>query len=181
MSYKITNSHSLWFTGYPSSGKSTIAKLFKLKLKSYKIPVLILDGDELRTNFFHRSEYNKLDRIKSTRFALSLVKFMMQINVIIIVSGNHATKEQRRLAKQEIKKKYSEIWISCPLNVCKKRDVKNLYKKAKQNNIKNLVGYDIKFDNPKNYDLKINTTKKKADCINKLLTFLKKKKILINK
>ena len=51
---------------------------------------------------------------------------MMQINVIIIVSGNHATKEQRRLARQENKKKYSEIWISCPLNVCKKRDVKNL-------------------------------------------------------
>ena len=62
-----------------------------------------------------------------------------------------------------------------------RKEMSKIYKKAKQNNIKNLVGYDIKFDNPKNYDLKINTTKKKADCINKLFTFLKKKKILINK
>ena len=106
---------------------------------------------------------------------------MMQIEVIIIVSGNHATKMQRKLAKQKVGKKYSEIWISCPLNICKKRDVKNLFKKAKQNNIKNLVGHDIKFDIPKNYDLKLDTTKNKVDCVNKLFTFLKKKKILVNK
>ena len=57
--------------------------------------------------------------------------------------------------------------------------MKNLYKKAKLNNIKNLVGHDIKFDIPKNYELKIDTTKKKEVCVNKLFTFLKKKKILI--
>ncbi len=181
MNYKITNSHSLWFTGYPSSGKSTIAKLLKSKLKYYKIPVLVLDGDEIRRKFLQRLKYNKLDRIKSAKFSISLVKFLMQINVIVIVSANHASQEQRKLARQKIKNKYSEIWISSPLSTCKKRDVKNLYKKAKQNNIKNLVGHDIKFETPKNYELKIDTTRKKEDCVNKLFTFLKKKKILINK
>lgn len=181
MNYKISSSHSLWFTGYPSSGKSTIAKLLKSKLKSYKIPVLILDGDEIRKNYFKGLKYNRLDRIKSLKFAISLVKFMMQIDVIMIVSGNHATKMQRKLARRKVGNKYSEVWISCPLTICKKRDVKNLFKKAKQNNIKNLVGHDIKFDTPKNYDLKLDTTKDKVDCVNKLFTFLKKKKILVNK
>jgi adenylylsulfate kinase len=181
MNYKISSSYSLWFTGYPSSGKSTIAKLLETKLKSHKIPVLILDGDEIRKNFFQGLKYSKLDRIKSLKFAISVVKFLMQINVIVIISGNHATKEQRKLARQKIKKKYSEIWISSPLSVCKKRDVKNLFKNAKQNNINNLVGHDIKFDKPKNYDLKLDTTKRKVDCVNKLFTFLKNKKILIKK
>ena len=103
MNYKISSSYSLWFTGYPSSGKSTIAKLLETKLKSHKIPVLILDGDEIRKNFFQGLKYSKLDRIKSLKFAISVVKFLMQINVIVIISGNHATKEQRKLARQKIK------------------------------------------------------------------------------
>ena len=181
MNYKISNSYSLWFTGYPSSGKSTIAKLLKAKLKVQKIPVLILDGDEIRKNFFHKLKYNKLDRMKSLKFAISLVKFLMRINIIVIVSGNHATKEQRKLARKVIKKKYYEIWISSPLSVCKKRDVKNLFKNAKQKNINNLVGHDIKFDKPKDYDLKLDTTKSKIECVNKLFNFLKKKKILVKK
>lgn len=179
MDYKISNFHSLWFTGYPSSGKTTLAKLLKIKLESYKIPVLILDGDELRRNYFTGLGYNKLDRIYSTKFAISLVKLLMQLNVIVIVSGNHASTQQRKLAKQKIKKRYSEIWISSPLNICKKRDVKNLFKKAQKNKIKNLVGHDVKFEVPKNYDLKIDSTKNKDECVNRLFLFLLKKKFLI--
>lgn len=178
MNYKISSSHSLWLTGYPSSGKSTLAKLLKSKLKSHNIPVLILDGDEVRKKYLNGLRYNRSDRIKSVELYISLVKFLMQINVIVIVSANHALKEQRDLAKKKIKKKYSEIWISTPLSVCKNRDVKNLYKKAKEKKIKNLVGHDIKFDKPKNYDLKINAKKNKEECIEKMLTYLKKKKIL---
>jgi len=119
--------------------------------------------------------------MKSLKFAVSLVKFLMKINVIVIVSGNHATKEQRKIAREVIKKRYYEIWISSPLSVCKKRDVKNLFKNAKQKNINNLVGHDIKFDKPKNYDLKLDTTKSKIECVNKLFNFLKKKKILLKR
>lgn len=179
MDYKISSSHSLWLTGYPSSGKSTLAKLLKYKLKSHNVPVLILDGDEVRKNYLIEFKYNKLDRIKSVKFYISLVKFLMQIDVLVIISANHAFKEQRMLARKKIKKKYSEIWVSTPLSVCKKRDVKNLYKEAKKEKIKNLVGHDIKFDKPDNYDLKLNAEKKKSDCVDKLFTYLKKKKILI--
>ena len=71
--------------------------------------------------------------------------------------------------------------VKLPLKKIFTRDVKNLFKNAKQNNINNLVGHDIKFDKPKNYDLKLDTTKRKVDCVNKLFTFLKNKKILIKK
>lgn len=180
MSYKISCSHSLWFTGFPSSGKSTLAKLLKAKLKSLNVPVLILDGDEVRKKYLSNLSYDKKDRISSVDFYISLVKFLMQINVIVIISANHATNEQRKLSRSRLKNKYSEIWISTPLNICKKRDVKKLYQKAKKGKISNLVGYDIKFDTPDQYDLKINAIKKKEDCIKKLINFLTKKKILIN-
>ena len=181
MNYKISNPHSLWFTGYPSSGKSTIANLLKVKLKSHNVPALVLDGDDIRKNYLPNLKYDKINRIRSVKFFISLSKLLMQMNVIVIVSANHASKEQRNLARQKIKKKYSEIWISSPLSVCKKRDVKNLYKKAKKNRIKNLIGHDIKFEIPHKYDLKIDTTKKKRDCVNKLFSYLIKKKILTKK
>ena len=84
--------------------------------------------------------------------------------------------------KKKLKNKYSEIWVSTNLKECKKRDVKKLFLNAKKGNLKNLIGYDLKFDKPKNYDLKIDTKNKSLDKSTKmLLNFLLKKKILYAK
>ena len=99
--------------------------------------------------------------------------------VLVIVSANHAFKEQRKLARKTFKSKYSEIWISTPIEVCKKRDVKKLYTKAKRGKITNLIGHDLIFDNPINYDLKINTVvNSKKKCVDTIFNFLKIKKII---
>lgn len=181
MKFKLTRSHSIWFTGYPSSGKSTIAKFLQLKLKSSSIPAIILDGDYMRKYFLKDKNYTRYNRVKSVQYYIGLVKLLMQIKVIIIVAANHAFKEQRKLAKKILKKKYSEIWISTPLKICKKRDVKGLYQKAKKNKLKNLVGHDLKFDRPENYDYKISTSKySKSICAFQLLKFLEKKGIIKN-
>tara|TARA_B100000963_G_C22590429_1_gene655210 strand:+ start:273 stop:818 length:546 start_codon:yes stop_codon:yes gene_type:complete len=180
MEYKLLKSHSLWFTGYPSSGKSTLAKLLKQKLKPHNLPVIILDGDEIRKKFLKTYKYNKSDRISSVNFYILLVKKLMEINILVVVAANHALNQQRHLARKSLKEKYSEIWISSSLKTCKKRDVKGLYKKAKKKKLINLIGQDLKFDIPKRYDYKIKTDKlKKENCVNKLLNFLIKKKILI--
>ena len=133
MNYKISNSYSLWFTGYPSSGKSTIAKLLKAKLKVQKIPVLILDGDEIRKNFFHKLKYNKLDRMKSLKFAISLVKFLMRIKKRI---GPQRT----NIAIESIKNK---DWQTVCKSVLEYYDKCYEHEKTGKNNIETLNMTDI--------------------------------------
>ena len=120
------------------------------------MPVVNLDGDQIR-NLFKNKIYNKKTRLNSVNDYINLVKIVMMTKVLVIVSANHAFKEQRNLTRKTFKSKYSEIWISTPIEVCKKRDVKKLYTKAKRGKITNLIGHDLIFDNPINYDLKINT------------------------
>ena len=174
----LKKAHSIWFTGYPSSGKTTIAKLLIKKLDEYNLPVVNLDGDQIR-NLFKNKIYNKKTRLNSVNDYINLVKIVMMTKVLVIVSANHAFKEQRKLARKTFKSKYSEIWISTPIEVCKKRDVKKLYTKAKRGKITNLIGHDLIFDNPINYDLKINTVvNSKKKCVNTIFNFLKTKKII---
>ncbi len=174
----LKKAHSIWFTGYPSSGKTTIAKLLIKKLDEYNLPVVNLDGDQIRS-LFKNKIYGKKTRLNSVNDYINLVKIVMKTKNLVIVSANHAFKEQRKLARKTFKSKYSEIWISTPIEVCKKRDVKKLYAKAKSGKITNLIGHDLIFDNPINYDLKINTVvNSKKKCVNTIFNFLKRKKII---
>ena len=106
-------------------------------------------------------------------------KILLRAKCLIIVSANHAINYQRQLARNKLKKKYSEIWINTSIKTCKKRDVKKLFHKAKKRKINNLIGHDIKFDKPLKFDLKINTEKKSLDSSAKMImNFLLKQKII---
>ena len=125
--------------------KTTIANFIKNYLqKLYKIPVVVLDGDKIRNLLNSTRNYTPRNRIESVKFYIHLSKILLKSNLLLIVSANHALKEQRKAVSSALGKKYCEIWISTPLNVCKKRDVKGLYLKAKKGEIKNLIGYDFK-------------------------------------
>ena len=174
---KIKKTHSIWFTGYPSSGKTTIAKLLLKKLNSLKVPAVNFDGDEIR-DLLSQKKFDKNSRLNSVKSYIKLTKIIMNSKIIVIVSANHAFKQQRRMARDTFRTKYSEIWIDTPLEICKKRDVKNLFSKAKKGKLKNLVGSDLKFDEPTNYDLKINTlVNSKKKCVNIIIDYLTSKKI----
>ena len=169
----LKKKYSIWFTGLPSSGKTTIAKELIKFLKRYKIPCILLDGDEIR-KIITNNNFDLNSRIHSTKQYTKLCKILIRSNILIIVSTNHHTNLQRKYVRKKLKKKYFEIWVNTPLSTCKNRDVKKLYKKAEVGKIKNLVGFDLKFEKPLNYDLKINTKKNKTSAavvsvINKLI------------
>ena len=72
----LKKAHSIWFTGYPSSGKTTIAKLLIKKLNEYNLPAINLDGDKIR-NLFKNKIYNKKTRLNSVNDYINLVKIIM--------------------------------------------------------------------------------------------------------
>ena len=181
MKFSLKKSHSIWMTGFPSSGKTTISRNFFLQF-SKQFPIILLDSDECNKFLFTKKGYSKEERNISTLKYIELTKVLLKTKCLIIISANHAFNSQRNLAKKKLKKKYSEVWVSTNLKECKKRDVKKLFFNAINGNLKNLIGYDLKFDKPKNYDLKIDTQNKSLDkSIKMLLNFLLKEKILYAK
>ena len=181
MSYKLKKTHSIWFTGLPSSGKTTIGKFLLKKLSNTSLPVILIDADEFKNIFFDKRKYTKTERLNSTKKFVKLCKILLRTKILIIISANHAFNDQRNFVRKKLKKKYSEIWINTPLKDCKKRDVKKLYNKAKKGLIKNLVGHDLKFEKPKKHNLKVNSKNNTLEYSgNLIISYLKNKNIIKN-
>ncbi len=169
---------SIWFTGYPSSGKTTCAKKLKKKFDKMNVPSILFDGDQIRKLIFNDKNYDKNSRYQSAQKYLKLAKLILKTKLILIVSTNHHTRKQRKFIKSNLGKDYLEVWMKTPIKICKKRDTKKLYSRYKAKKIKNVVGCDLKFEKPTNPDLIISHCDKKIPGEDKILDLLIKKKIL---
>ena len=179
--FKLAHGVSLWFTGLPSSGKTTIAEELSNYLDNFSVPNVILDGDEIRPIIAKGINFSKDGRLKSLDKYIRLCNVILRSKMVVILALNHHSEKQRRIARESYPlNRYIEIWVDTPLDVCMKRDVKGLYKKALKGKTKNLVGISIKFENPVNYNIKIHTLKESLqEAVYKVFQYLKKLKIII--
>jgi adenylylsulfate kinase len=151
-----------WLTGLPCSGKTTIAKEL-----AKQIHAEILDGDDIRriiknNDFSLEGRKNHMESV--AEFASILSKYN---NVIVsLVSPIKSVRD-------EIKKRYpnlTEIFIHAPLDVCIERDVKGMYKLARDGKIKNFTGVDDVYEEPDGATTKIDTTKNSVEqCVKMIL------------
>lgn len=178
MKIKLDKKISIWFTGYPASGKTTLALKLKKIFDKNNIPSIVLDGDMIRKIIFNDTNYDKKSRINSSYKYLELAKILLNTKIILIVSTNHHTNIQRTIIRKGLKNKYLEIWMNTPLKICKSRDPKKLYSKFSKGKIFNLVGGDLKFEKPLNSDLILNNTKKKMKHEKQVLDLLIKQKVI---
>ena len=118
----------------------------------------ILDGDNLRSGINNNLSFSDEDRIENIRRAAEVSKLFANCGIITICSLISPTQEIREMAKSIIgAEKYFEVFVNCPIEVCESRDVKDLYKKARNGELKNFTGIDSPFEEPKNPDLEIRT------------------------
>ncbi len=136
----------IWLTGLAGSGKSTIGKALYEKLKQEYKNIVYLDGDELRDLLGHYS-YDKQGRIDVALKRSQFAKFLNDQGMIVVVTTISMFKEIYQYNRKNLKN-YFEIYISCPMEELIKRDQKKLYTKALNGEIGNVVGVDIKFDEP---------------------------------
>lgn len=149
-------SFTLWFTGLPSSGKSTIAKRVENELVSKGINIHNLDGDDIRAKLHPDLGFTKEDRgINNKRIAF-LCDLLNRNEVSSIVAAISPFEEYRQYAKEMIDN-FFLIYVECPVEECKKRDPKNLYQKAEKGEIPNFTGVNHPYEEPENPDVKINT------------------------
>ena len=144
----------IWITGISGSGKTTIANEIIRTYKKYLPNLVNVDGDIVRQFFDQNLKYEEDDRIKQIKRIQKICKFLEQQDLILIVSALYSSKELMKWNRENFSD-YYEIFLDANLSLVKKRDPKNLYKKYQEGKEKNIVGIDIPWNPPLNYDLKI--------------------------
>ena len=166
----------LWMFGLSGSGKSTIAKALENELFSKGIHTKLLDGDNLRSGINSNLSFSIEDRAENIRRAAEISKLFMENGDVVICSLVSPTREIRSQAKEIIGVNgFREVYINSSFEVCAKRDVKGLYKKALAGEIKNFTGLDSPFEGAENPFLEIKTDEKDLKtCKNELLELVLK-------
>ena len=162
-----------WFTGLPCCGKTTIADRVAeiLKEKGYKVERL--DGDIVRDGLTSDLGFSKEDREENIKRVTFVAKLLTRNNVAVLATFVSPYKKRRNKSRNEIGN-FVEIYVKCPLEICIKRDVKGMYKKALAGEIKSFTGIDDPYEEPDNPELIIESDKETVDeSINKVLKKLK--------
>jgi len=147
-----------WFTGLPCCGKTTIADKVAEILKKRGYKVERLDGDIVRKDLTKDLGFSKEDRDENIRRVSYLAKNLTKSGLIVLATFVSPYKARREKSREEIGN-FVEIYVKCPVEVCKKRDVKGMYKKALAGEIKNFTGVDDPYEEPDNPELIINSDK----------------------
>ncbi len=165
----------LWMTGLPCSGKTSIAR----KLQEIVPNLAVLDGDELR-KWLSPKDFSREGRNEHNRKVAYLSKLLLKHNVPVSVSLISPYFENRKSAREIIgDDNFIETYVKCSLHVCEKRDVKGMYKKARNKEIKGFTGIDDPYDVPENPELIIETENKSLDeSVEQILSYLKTKSYL---
>jgi len=138
---------TLWFTGLPSSGKSTLARRVEEVLLERGMNVEVLDGDEVRETFSKGLGFSKADRDTNVRRIGFVAKLLSRNGVVAITAAISPYRDTRDEMRKAIAR-FVEVYVECPIDVLKERDVKGLYKKALAGEIKNFTGVDDPYEAP---------------------------------
>ena len=154
----------VWLTGLSGSGKTTIALQLEKELYKLGFLVQILDGDNIRAGINNNLSFSESDRTENIRRIAEVSKLFLNCGIITINCFVSPTIKMRQSAEKIIgKENYYEIFINADLETCEKRDVKGLYKKARNGEIKNFTGIDSKYEKPINPSLVIKTAQLSID------------------
>jgi adenylylsulfate kinase len=153
---------TVWFTGLPCCGKTTVADRIAVILREKGYCVERLDGDIVREELTTDLGFTKKDRDENVRRVVVVAKKLSSNNVIVLATFVSPYREERRNARREIRR-FVEVYVRCPIEMCMKRDVKGMYKKAREGVIKHFTGVDDPYEEPEHPELVLDTDKETVD------------------
>ena len=156
----------IWFTGLSGSGKTTIAIQLEKELYNRGYLTQILDGDNIRSGLNSDLGFSKEDRYENIRRIAEVAKLFKECGIITICSFVSPLRAMRRMAKEIIgEEDFIEVFVNTPLEVCEQRDVKGLYAKARNGEIKDFTGISAPFEAPEECDIEVRTDKESLEGI----------------
>lgn len=148
----------LWFTGLPSSGKSTIAHTLEKKLYDLGIRTYTLDGDNIRYGLCSDLGFTPEDRAENLRRIAEVIKLFLDAGLVVLCAFVSPFKKDREMVRKIVgEENFIEIYCRCPVEVCKTRDPKGFYQKAERGEIKNYTGISAPYEEPETPDLILDT------------------------
>lgn len=154
----------LWMVGLSGSGKSTIARALERRLHEAGHLTQLLDGDNLRSGLNNNLGFSEGDRQENLRRSAETARLFLNCGIVTICSFISPTAQVREQAREIIgAEDFLELSVKCSFEACAKRDVKGLYKKALNGEIKNFTGLDAPFELPESPWLEVNTEKQSLE------------------
>ena len=149
----------VWFTGLSGSGKSTVAIAVERELQRRGLLCRILDGDNIRSGINNNLGFSEADRVENIRRIAEVGKLFVDTGIITLAAFISPNNALRRMAADIIgAEDFLEVYVSTPLEVCERRDVKGLYAKARRGEIKDFTGVSAPFEVPVHPALAIDTS-----------------------
>ncbi len=166
---------TIWFTGLSGSGKSTLANALELCLYAMGKHTMLLDGDNIRLGLNKNLGFKEKDRIENIRRVAEVAKLMNDAGLIVLTAFISPYIRDRENAKAIIGESFIEVYVSTPIEVCEKRDVKGLYQKARLGEIPNFTGISSPYEAPVNPQITIDTSQSSInDSVDAILRLLEK-------
>ena len=164
----------VWMTGLSGSGKSTIAAQLERTLLENGYFAQVLDGDNIRSGINNNLGFSLEDRQENIRRIAEIAKLYLNSGVITICSFISPTVEIRKYARDIIGSgDFIEVFVDAPLEVCENRDVKGLYQKARNGEIKEFTGIDSPYEPPVSPALTLQSSKETVqESVEKAFQFL---------
>lgn len=145
----------IWITGISGAGKTTIANCLIEKFKKVYPNLINVDGDVVRNLYGSDLGYEEEDRIIQIKRLQKLCQFLESQDQIVIASALYCNPSLMNWNRKNFLD-YYEIYLNVKIELVKKRDPKDLYKKYKQGKEKNIVGIDVPWHAPQKSNLIIN-------------------------
>ncbi|TPQ23875.1 adenylyl-sulfate kinase [Streptomyces sporangiiformans] len=168
---------TIWLTGLPSAGKTTIANELAVRLREEGHRVEVLDGDEIRTFLTADLGFSREDRHTNVQRIGFLADILARNGVkalVPVIAPYTDSREAVRKRHQASGAAYIEVHVATPVEVCSERDVKGLYAKQAAGEISGLTGVDDPYEEPESPDLRIEshtqTVQESAAALHALLT-----------
>jgi bifunctional enzyme CysN/CysC len=166
----------IWLTGLSGSGKSTLARGLETNLFNRHMQVYVLDGDNVRHGLNSNLGFTPQDRVENIRRVAEVAKLMADAGLVVITSLISPYRLDRSRARDVIlsdEVEFVEVHVAAPLQVCERRDPKNLYKRARSGEIKDFTGIDAPYEEPENPEITVHTDRESVkESVGRLLDFL---------
>jgi len=163
-----------WLFGRSGAGKTTLAIRLRDGLADRKIPVVYLDGDEMRSTLCSDLGFKPEARLENHRRIAEIARLLAGQGLTVVVSTMAPEHQQRDLVSNILGDKLVWFYVHAPLDVCMQRDPKGIYKRALEGKVQQLINYPFDVPRPQERENYINTIAQSSDeCYREILEIVK--------